>query len=868
MPFRVCTYNIEHFNKLFNESDEAEPPNPDEDTRYGVTAQRQLEAAAHVISQIDPDLLLIIEAPGTSANGNRNTAHALQNFAHKFNLRCKSATIGFNSSGHQEIAMMFDPDRVTVTHDPEGRELAMTVNQLEDLTEQQMAAQLPTAMNILTGRKVSPAPRFDTVYPFDSEDDRLREIYRFTRAPFEARVGIIENDAEVFAFRMIGAHIKSKGVFDVQDEARDELKNLSNRRRILAECSWVRERVEEYLERNEPVLVAGDFNDGPGLDYYEARFGRSGIELVAGDLDNPDRILRTLTLKPRWSGSKGWSPATASFYQKESGKFFNALIDFILVSDKIFDKAKNGKDDYRIWNPFEDKNIEKGTDLYDALKDASDHFPAAFRALAEAGPNAVRAEAIARDLKVSKGSFYWHFKDVPALKRQMLSHWQDKATDAIIAHVEAGGGTPQERLSRLVEVSTVSDTSAYGGVQVEAAIRDWARYDDNARAALKSVDERRVAYVQELFSNCGFEKAASRSKALLLYGGLIGLEALSVHSPIDRSHMGSITSLFVRKVVAAAGPDVDSDDLLSSVGLDVNAKSDPKQMVSDTAYYGLIERIAKDHDITELPLVTGASMRCDDYGALGLAFKAATTLQGSFARVERYARLWTSVVEYELRPEGATVWFFLHRAGPRRLGLRISNEATMASAASIAREVSPDGIFHPLEVHLQHAAPETTLAHERYFGCPVRFGSDRDALLLSKEMLQRQNRLGDEGITRFLLGHLDQELASLDGTRSLARRTRDVIARALSEGVPKMEDVARRLGVSVRSLHRHLAEDGLSFQTLAEETRKDLAVALLKQEQYSIAEIAFLTGFSEQSAFTRAFKRWLGETPASFRKSG
>lgn len=332
--------------------------------------------------------------------------------------------------------------------------------------------------------------------------------------------------------------------------------------------------------------------------------------------------------------------------------------------------------------------------------------------------------------------------------------------------------------------------------------------------------------------------------------------------------MGSITSLFVRKVVAAAGPDVDAERLLASVGLDARADTDPKQMIADTAYYDLIERIAKDHDITELPLATGASMRCDNYGALGLAFKAAPTLQGSFTRVERYARLWTSVVEYELRPEGDDVWFFLHRAGPRRLGLRISNEATLASATAIAREVSPDGVFHPLEVHLQHAAPAASLAHEHYFGCPVHFSSDRDALLLSEAALTRENRLGDEGITRFLLDHLDQELANIADTKSLARRTRDVIARALSEGVPKMEDVARRLGVSVRSLHRHLAEDGLSFQGLAEETRKDLAVALLKQDQYSIAEIAFLTGFSEQSAFTRAFKRWLGKTPASFRKAG
>jgi len=330
--------------------------------------------------------------------------------------------------------------------------------------------------------------------------------------------------------------------------------------------------------------------------------------------------------------------------------------------------------------------------------------------------------------------------------------------------------------------------------------------------------------------------------------------------------MGTITSLFVRKVVTAAGPKLHAADLLASVGLEADARTDPRVMISDSAYYDLIERIAAETDITDLPLRTGTSMRCDDYGALGLAFKAAPNLLGSFARVERYARLWTSVVEYELRREGDAVWFVLHRSGPRRLGLRISNEATLASAAAIAREVSSNGVFQPLEVHFQHQAPRATSDHARYFGCPVRFNSDRDALLISNATLSRSNRLGDEGITRFLLGHLDQELAEVEATQSISRRIKDVLVRALSEGVPKMEEVARRLGMSARSLHRRLAEDGLSFQMLTEETRQDLAIALLKQEQYSLAEVAFLTGFSEQSAFTRAFKRWSGETPAAYRK--
>lgn len=330
--------------------------------------------------------------------------------------------------------------------------------------------------------------------------------------------------------------------------------------------------------------------------------------------------------------------------------------------------------------------------------------------------------------------------------------------------------------------------------------------------------------------------------------------------------MGYVTSLFARKMIAAAGAGVDAAALLRSAGLDPDGAWDPGIMVSDTAYYDLLERIGQQTDVTELPLRGGASMRCDDYGALGLAWKAAPDLKGSFARVERYARLWTSVVEYELRRDERGMLFILHRSGPRRLGMRLSNEATLASAVSLARQVCPQP-FAPLEVRIRHGAPKSTAAHEDWFGCPVRFGADLDALLLSPETLARSNRLGDEGITRYLISHLDTELAEIRHEGALVHKARDAIAQGLSEGMPKMADIARGLGLSARSFHRRLLEHGISFQALTEETRRELAEGLLRDERHSLSEIAFLTGFSEQSSFTRAFKRWTGQTPASYRKA-
>ncbi len=329
--------------------------------------------------------------------------------------------------------------------------------------------------------------------------------------------------------------------------------------------------------------------------------------------------------------------------------------------------------------------------------------------------------------------------------------------------------------------------------------------------------------------------------------------------------MGYVTSLFARKVIAAAGPEIDTAEMLSFVGIDPDRPGDPRQMIPAARYYDMLETIAGRIDVTDLPVRTGASMRLDEYGALGLAFKAATTLGASYARVERYARLWTSVAEYELRPANAGTLFILHRTGERRLGMRLSNEATLASAVSIARQVSALPVV-PVEVLVRHPAPRSITAHEAWFGCPVRFGADLDAILYAEETLARPNILGDEGISRYLTRHLDAELSEITREPALVTQAKAAIAQTLSEGAPRMADIARGLGLSARSFHRRLSEHGMNFQALTEQTRRDLAEGLLRDESRSLAEIAFLTGFSEQSAFTRAFKRWAGTTPASYRK--
>jgi len=331
--------------------------------------------------------------------------------------------------------------------------------------------------------------------------------------------------------------------------------------------------------------------------------------------------------------------------------------------------------------------------------------------------------------------------------------------------------------------------------------------------------------------------------------------------------MGQITTLFVHKVLGEVNSAADKTELLRSIDIDPNSPVDPKQMISDAQYYDFLERAAiDDRDGTTLPLRTGAAMHCDDYGALGLAMKSALNLQSSYERAERYALVLTSVTAYQVEISGEGAFMHLHREGERRLGMRLSNETSIASIAAISREVSTRP-FNPIAVYFKHAAPDDISAHELYFGCPVHFNSDKDALYLSKATLLAPNKLGDSGVSKFFETHLDSELSKLSDDGALDKQVRMQISQSLSEGIPKVSDVASQLGMSARTLQRRLASSGFSYQTLVDESRRELAKRLLSQTNFSLVEVAFMTGFSEQSAFNRAFKRWAGQTPRSYRIS-
>lgn len=330
--------------------------------------------------------------------------------------------------------------------------------------------------------------------------------------------------------------------------------------------------------------------------------------------------------------------------------------------------------------------------------------------------------------------------------------------------------------------------------------------------------------------------------------------------------MGWISVTFAHKCVSFASEDeAERSRLLLAAGVEPKASVDPAQMLPDTDFFDLLEQLARNVLRGRgLAVRVGASMTCDEYGAFGLAFKSALDLAGSYKRVERYGRIITSIANFRLVPGESTSFLEVIPGLEDRPGLQMTNELALAAATALSREVCQEE-FSPVAVHISHDSPGDISSFKDHFRSPIHFRSGRDAIEVSRETLSRANRLGDAGISRFFDSHLEGALAELPEDGGLQRRVCSEIAQALSEGVPRLADVARQIGMSGRTLQRRLASGGYTYQSLVESAQRELASRLLRTTEHSIAEVAFLTGFTEQSTFSRAFKRWIGHTPRDHR---
>jgi AraC-like DNA-binding protein len=308
-----------------------------------------------------------------------------------------------------------------------------------------------------------------------------------------------------------------------------------------------------------------------------------------------------------------------------------------------------------------------------------------------------------------------------------------------------------------------------------------------------------------------------------------------------------------------------ADDLLKEVGLRRVDVADPETRISYAAVLKLIERAATLLNDPSLGLRLGASHEARDSGLLGFVLLNSPTLIEGLANLQRYFHVIGDGEDIEIERTGPHLILRFRESDPALRGLRHSSDYMAAIIARACRDMTHKRIS-PVRAEFTHAQPNASVAYDRYLGCPVKFQSAWDALVYDAKVAELAVVGADHKLLKVLERACRQVLGPTPRKQDLVHDVREWAMDRLTKGPVHIDDVARALGMSAKTLERRLADRGESFTALVDEIRRSLATRYLGETDFRLEQIAYLTGYSEPAALVRAFRRWTGTTPMQYRE--
>ncbi|MBN2387180.1 MAG: AraC family transcriptional regulator [Anaerolineales bacterium] len=246
---------------------------------------------------------------------------------------------------------------------------------------------------------------------------------------------------------------------------------------------------------------------------------------------------------------------------------------------------------------------------------------------------------------------------------------------------------------------------------------------------------------------------------------------------------------------------------------------------------------------------------------LGVVMLNCPTVGAAMEKLSRYHGLVTDLVQVHIRHQGElTGYAGVLRIDDPHIDRQIS-EAVICRLFMTLKGLS-EGRIPASQVHFRHPRPGRVGEHRRIFNCPIRFEQARDELLIRREDLETSILLAHPRVLSRLEAVAGELLDELNRPGSLSEQVSQSIGKTLLQGgKPGLQAVAAELAIGPRQLQNRLKAEGTTYQVLLDRVRKELALRYLREPGTSLSEIAFLLGYSDQSAFNHAFKRWTGLTP-------
>jgi AraC-like DNA-binding protein len=266
-------------------------------------------------------------------------------------------------------------------------------------------------------------------------------------------------------------------------------------------------------------------------------------------------------------------------------------------------------------------------------------------------------------------------------------------------------------------------------------------------------------------------------------------------------------------------------------------------------------------------LKAGARAEPSDFYVLGHAWLASATLRGGLQRLCRYAHVVsTAITRVEVVEEDGMVVFVESFDDPSIVISRTADEAGLVAFFKFC-EIIRRGPVRPMKADLIFPADTARPYLEEFLQCPVTYGNEREKIYFSKELFEERLSGYVPEVLDSTSRIAEQYLRSLDQTK-VATDVGRLLVKMLPSGNADQDTIASRLYRSTSTLQRQLSAEGTSYRDILEKTRRSLAEKYLRDGDYTQAEIAYMVGFSDQSNFARAFKRWTGMSPGQFQKAG
>lgn len=308
---------------------------------------------------------------------------------------------------------------------------------------------------------------------------------------------------------------------------------------------------------------------------------------------------------------------------------------------------------------------------------------------------------------------------------------------------------------------------------------------------------------------------------------------------------------------------VDPEPMLTECAIDADQLADIRSTVTPETYHLFVRRALEATGDPALGLSMGTRAPENMLQIVGHLMMASGTLREAFALFRRYSLLFAAGVKWEMTERNEQAFFSYTPAFQLGDTTRFTNEYVLATATRIGQHFAVRPESHAVEVHFQHAAPGYAARYESVFGCSVRFGQASNSIVFKASALDVRQLHADDTVRAMLGDTAERLLREREGSTTVERvRTLLRYRRDLSDLTSST--LASEIGVTPRALRRRLGAEGASLTALLDEARLRLACEDLKRPDSSIKEISDRLGFSEPSAFHRAFKRWTGRTPAEY----